>query len=234
MLKCVTKQKKSCLSLTAMVMRSLHLLKCLSPSLIPALYIEFGNSPMQNTTHLHRQASYQSQFPCLPTMLARFGGVKSQFPCFGGVNHSFHALGVSITVSMLWGCQSQFPCLLALGVSNRLTDSLHASLILRSQSSSAWEKVVSAWWLHPHIHNLHAWYIGMTAQARNHLIRGGRFPDSSCAPPTVVIAHRATRGRPLLLGNPPERDDRSFVLRWTLIHWAAICIWTTGHVGVCR
>ena len=47
---------------------SLHLSECLSPSLIPALYIELGN--------LHRQTSYQSQFPCLPTSI-RFGGVKS-------------------------------------------------------------------------------------------------------------------------------------------------------------
>ena len=42
---------------------SLHLSECLSPS----LFIELRNSPMQNTMHLHRQASYQSEFPCLPT-----------------------------------------------------------------------------------------------------------------------------------------------------------------------
>ena len=46
------------------------------PSLIPTLYIELSNSPMQNTMHLHRLASYQSQFPCLPTF-THFEGVKS-------------------------------------------------------------------------------------------------------------------------------------------------------------
>ena len=39
-----------------------------------SLSIELGNSPMQNTSHLHRQASYQSQFPCLSIC---FGGVKT-------------------------------------------------------------------------------------------------------------------------------------------------------------
>ena len=55
---------------------SLHLLECLFPSLIPALYIELSNSPMQNTMHLHRQASYQSEFPHLPNS-THFGGIKS-------------------------------------------------------------------------------------------------------------------------------------------------------------
>ena len=54
----------------------LNLLECLCPRLILALYIELGNSPMQNTMHLPRQDSYQSQFPCLPNS-THFVGVKS-------------------------------------------------------------------------------------------------------------------------------------------------------------
>ena len=76
-LKCVTKQKNiPSLSYCRSNTHSLHLSECMSPSLIPALYIEFGNSPLQNTTHLHRQPSYQSQFPRPPTS-TRFGGATS-------------------------------------------------------------------------------------------------------------------------------------------------------------
>ena len=62
-----TKKKKSHLSYCRSNVQSQHLLEYLSPTLIPALYTVLGNSPKQNTTHLHRQASYQSQFLCLST-----------------------------------------------------------------------------------------------------------------------------------------------------------------------
>ena len=74
-LKCVTKKIPS-LSYCRSDAPSLHLSECLSPSLIRALYIDLGNMRSQNTTHLHRQASYQSQFLYLATS-THFGGVKS-------------------------------------------------------------------------------------------------------------------------------------------------------------
>ena len=72
----VSWNKKSCLSPTTLVTHSLHLSKGLSPSLISALYIELGNSSVQNTSYLHRQACYPSQFLHLPTSTC-FEGVKS-------------------------------------------------------------------------------------------------------------------------------------------------------------
>ena len=134
---------------------------------------------MQNTIHLHRQASYQSQTVSTPAYL-----------------HS------------LWRYQV-----------NWLTHYI-LHLILRSQSSSAREKVTSAWWLHLYIHNLHAWHIGMTKQVWIRLLRGGRFPNSSHAP---LMLH-ATRGRPPLPGTPPMQNNRGFIVRWILDRWAAICI----------
>ena len=71
----VSRNKKILVSLLLPKWYALSTRLGMSP-LIPALYIELGNSPMQNTTHLHRQASYQPQFPHLPTS-TRFGDVKS-------------------------------------------------------------------------------------------------------------------------------------------------------------
>ena len=62
------KKKSPSLSYSRSDAHSLHLLE--------SLLLELGNSPMQNTMHLHKQTSYQSQFLHLPTS-TRFGGVKS-------------------------------------------------------------------------------------------------------------------------------------------------------------
>ena len=71
----MSQNKKSHLSPTAIAMCSLHLSECLSPSLIPALYIELGDSPMQNTPCICIDKPATNQFSHL-LISTRFGGVK--------------------------------------------------------------------------------------------------------------------------------------------------------------
>ena len=83
---------------------------------------------------------------------------------------SYQLVSAAAHLHSLWGCQV-----------NWLTH-YNPLPILRSQSSSAREKVASDRWLHLHIHNLHASNIGMTTLVQTHLLRGGRIPDSFRAP----------------------------------------------------
>ena len=169
--------------------QSLHLSECLSPSLIPALYIELSNSPMKNTMHLHRQANYQSQFLCLPTSTG-FGDIKST---------DWHITPHHLKITKLLSSKEDSISLVTASTYTQL-----ACLTYRDDHTGT---------------NLLApmWQIS-------------RF--ISCPP--VVITNHAIQGRPLLPGTHPVWDDRGFILGRTLICWAAICIWTAGHVDISR
>ena len=171
--------KKSRLSPTAVAWCTVYTSRNVCLLSFQLFYIELDNSPMQNTTHLDRQASYQSQFPRLPTF-TRFGSVKSTDRLITRALWSYEHKAPQLEI------KSRLP-----GDCVRLYTQL-ANLTYRDDHTGA-NALAPRWQI-------------------------SRFV--SCPPP-VVIAHRATRGRPLLSGIPTERDDQGFVLGWTFICWAA-------------
>ena len=164
---CHKTKKKSCLSPTAIVMRTVYTSwnVCLLLS-----FLLFTSS--------------------LVTCLCKTLRICIDKPA---TNHNFHT----------------YPPPFALGVLSWPTDSLHVPPILRSQSSSAREKVASAWWLHPHIHNFHTWHIGMTTQVQTRFLQGGRFPNSSHVP--LLWSHTPCNSEQAWLSGM-----MGFILRWKL------------------
>ena len=145
-------------------MHSLRLSECLCHSLIPALYVELGYLPMQNITHLHRQASYQSV--STPTHPHSLWGCQ--------VNQPTHYPPPDLKITKLLSLIEGRICLVT----------VYKQLVCLTYQDD---------------------YTGLNSLAP-------RWQTSrliSC--PSLVIAHCATPGRPLLPGTSPVRDGRGFV-----------------------